>query len=234
VGGGAFASEVLMRHAGNFNPEWGYIAPAPSFLRTARVFIVAAAIGATASAAVLFSLMDRPAAEASVAARTLVQPVERAPSAQSAPVTAQTQTPPQHAAASATEHADARGAMRPQGVPAVAHVTTGSSAASETGAASSTQHAPIAAALAEAPRIMTAETPALVASESNPAPAVEAAPAPAPAPKVVPIKKPRVVARVAPRYGPRYEPRYEQRYDSMGRGPYASLRQYGTYGGQEY
>ena len=64
-----------MRHAGNFNPEWGYIAPAPHFLRTARVFVVAAAIGATASAAVVFSLMDRPAAETSVAARTLVQPV---------------------------------------------------------------------------------------------------------------------------------------------------------------
>ena len=32
-----------MRHAGNFNPEWGYLAPAPTFLRTTRVFIVAAA-----------------------------------------------------------------------------------------------------------------------------------------------------------------------------------------------
>ena len=52
-----------MRHAGNFNPEWGYIAPAPNFLRTTRLFVVAAAIGATASAAVVFSLMDRPAAE---------------------------------------------------------------------------------------------------------------------------------------------------------------------------
>jgi hypothetical protein len=38
-----------MRHAGNFNPEWGYIAPAPNFLRTTRLFVVAAAIGATAS-----------------------------------------------------------------------------------------------------------------------------------------------------------------------------------------
>ena len=65
-----------MRHAGNFNPEWGYLAPAPNFLRTTRLFVVAAAIGATASAAVVFSLMDRPAAETSVAARTLVQPVE--------------------------------------------------------------------------------------------------------------------------------------------------------------
>ena len=81
-----------MRHAGNFNPEWGYIAPAPNFLRTARVFVVAAAIGAMASAAVVFSLMDRPAAETSVAARTLVQPVEPALPTRSAPLVAQLQT----------------------------------------------------------------------------------------------------------------------------------------------
>jgi hypothetical protein len=47
------------------------------------------------------------------------------------------------------------------------------------------------------------------------------------------IKKPRAVA--PPRYAvPRYAaPRYEPRYDSMERGPYAFLRQYGSYG-QEY
>jgi hypothetical protein len=37
-----------MRSAGNFSPEWGYLAPAPSFARTARVVLVATAIGATA------------------------------------------------------------------------------------------------------------------------------------------------------------------------------------------
>ena len=31
-----------MRHAGNFNPECGYIAPAPNFPRTERGFVVAA------------------------------------------------------------------------------------------------------------------------------------------------------------------------------------------------
>jgi hypothetical protein len=228
AGGGAFASEVLMRHAGNFNPEWGYVAPAPNFLRTARVFVVAAAIGATASAAVVFSLMDRPAAEASVAARTLVQPAEPAASAQRAPVTAQIQAPPEHAAVAETQHPDTRGAMRQQAMAVLAHVGAGSAIAGETAAASATPHAAIAASPAEAPRMMTAEAPpARAANESNPAPAPEAAtaPAPAPAPKVVaPIKKPRVVARAAPRYGWRYAER----------GPYAYLRQYGSYGGQEY
>ena len=33
-----------MRYAGNFHPEWGYLAPAPSFLRTLRIVIVAAAV----------------------------------------------------------------------------------------------------------------------------------------------------------------------------------------------
>ena len=65
-----------MRHAGNFNPEWGCLVPAPSFLRSVRLVVVAAAIGATASAAVVFSLADRPAAEETVAARLWCDQVE--------------------------------------------------------------------------------------------------------------------------------------------------------------
>ncbi len=71
-----------MRSAGNFNPEWGYLAPAPSFMRTARVVLVATAIGATAGAAVVLSLIDRPAAEgdktASIAAHAIVTSVQAA------------------------------------------------------------------------------------------------------------------------------------------------------------
>jgi hypothetical protein len=237
--------EALMRHAGNFNPEWGYIAPAPNFLRTARVFVVAAAIGATASAAVVFSLMDRPAAETSVAARTLVLPVVPA---RSAPLVAQLQTQSEQTSVlqaqpsvSQAQRADAAGAIRPQGAAGVVH--TGASSA--VGAASTTQRPPIAGALVEAPRIiMTTEAPParVFASEPNAAAVPEAAPvaaaatAPTLAPRTV-IKKPRAVARAAipPRYDvPRYAaPRYEPRYDSMQRGPYAFLRQYGSYG-QEY
>src|SRR2546430_2778080 len=102
-----------MRHAGNFNPEWDYIAPAPNFLRTARVFVVAAAIGAMASAAVVFSLMDRPVAETSVAARTLVQPVDPALPTLSAPLVAQPQTQSEQASVSQIERVGPAGAMRP-------------------------------------------------------------------------------------------------------------------------
>ena len=64
-----------MRSAGNFHPEWGYLAPAPSFLRTLRIALVATAIGATAGAAVVVSLVERPAsgaADSSLAAHALV------------------------------------------------------------------------------------------------------------------------------------------------------------------
>jgi hypothetical protein len=67
-----------MRSAGNFHPEWGYLAPAPSFMRTARIVLVATAIGATAGAAVIISLVPRPstdAANTSIAAHALVTSV---------------------------------------------------------------------------------------------------------------------------------------------------------------
>jgi hypothetical protein len=219
-----------MRHAGNFNPEWGYIAPSPNFLRITSVFVVAAVIGAMASAAVVFSLMDRPVAETSVAARTLVQPVEPALPTRRAPLVTQPQPQSEQTSVSQTERADAVGAMRLQGAAVVARAGAGSPA----GAASTTQRPPIAAALAEAPRIMTTESPPGRALGSEPntaaAPVGAAAAAPTPAARPV-IKKPRAAAH---RYDvPRYARRYEPRYDSMERGPYAFLRQYGSYG-QEY
>jgi hypothetical protein len=63
-----------MRSAGNFHPQWGYLAPAPSFLRGARIALVATAVGAIAGAAVVVSLLERPGADAdnSIAAHTLV------------------------------------------------------------------------------------------------------------------------------------------------------------------
>jgi hypothetical protein len=79
-----------MRSAGNFSPEWGYLAPAPSFMRTARVVLVATAVGATAGAAVVLSLIDRPAVEGEkslVAAHAIVTSVQAA-TAMPTPVTA--------------------------------------------------------------------------------------------------------------------------------------------------
>jgi hypothetical protein len=103
-----------MRSAGNFNSEWGYLAPAPSFMRTARVVLVATAIGATAGAAVVLSLIDRPAGErdktASITAHAIVTSVQAAPAmatlapdsasgALAAPVKVTTAVPPKAAPA---------------------------------------------------------------------------------------------------------------------------------------
>ena len=49
-----------MRHSEKFHPEWGYLAPAPSFIRTARVVLAATAVGAIAGAGVVFSLVAHP------------------------------------------------------------------------------------------------------------------------------------------------------------------------------
>jgi hypothetical protein len=67
-----------MRSTGNFHPEWGYLAPAPNFIRTARIVFIAVAVGGMAGASVVFSLVEWPVGETSVAARTLVRPVEAA------------------------------------------------------------------------------------------------------------------------------------------------------------
>jgi hypothetical protein len=88
-----------MRSAGNFSPEWGYLAPAPSFMRTARVVLVATAVGATAGAAVVLSLVDRPAASGeatAVAAHAIVTSVQAAtaPTMPTPPVPMAAVTPP--------------------------------------------------------------------------------------------------------------------------------------------
>jgi hypothetical protein len=63
-----------MRRTMNFHPEWGCLAPAPSFSRTVRTALVATAVGATAGGGVVLSLVDHSAGQTSVAERTLVRP----------------------------------------------------------------------------------------------------------------------------------------------------------------
>ena len=67
-----------MRYNASFHPEWGYLAPAPSFIRTVRIVFIATAVGAAVGAGVGFSWIGH-GAENSVAARTLVRPMKAAP-----------------------------------------------------------------------------------------------------------------------------------------------------------
>jgi len=57
-----------------FHPEWGCLAPAPSFVRTVRTVLVATAVGATAGSGVVFAFVDHSAGDQrSVSERTLVR-----------------------------------------------------------------------------------------------------------------------------------------------------------------
>jgi hypothetical protein len=67
-----------MRNTANFHPEWGYLAPAPSFMRTVRAVLVATAVGVTLGAGAVFSWSSHQATEPSVAERTLVRSAEAA------------------------------------------------------------------------------------------------------------------------------------------------------------
>jgi len=147
-----------MRFVGNFNPEWGYLAPAPSFIRTVRIAVVAAAVGATAAAAVVFSLVDRPVAGA-VAARTLARSSDFAP-ARTASQAAQPQVP---TPASVRAPAKADIGQGQSAIVSPANAAAESPSASESGASSTIQHPASIAALAEAPAATDVASPQAVA-----------------------------------------------------------------------
>jgi len=88
-----------MRHVRNFNPEWAYIAPAPSRSRTDSLIVFAAIIFAIAGAATI-SLLYRPVGKELVAARTLVAPEVAQPMTADTSVAAQQPTEPQEVKAS--------------------------------------------------------------------------------------------------------------------------------------
>jgi hypothetical protein len=199
-----------MRFAGNFHPEWGYLAPAPNFMRTARVVVVATAIGATAGAAVVLSLAERsapgPVAEVGktmVVVHSLVQPAEAAAPA-AAPVAAATPViaPIATAAPAAPAKVEASAApslpVTPPTNPQIsAPPVTASAPApapSDSGTVSTSVAPASVAALSESPPVSEASAPA---ATNN------AAVSPAPlAPQKDAIKKPAATGLVQPQHGP--------------------------------
>ena len=87
------ASNPLVSGMGSvmhFHPEWGWLAPAPSLIRTMRTVFVATVVGAVAGGGLVLSLAAHPAGgQTSVAERTLVRvlPVASTPSDPSQPGT---------------------------------------------------------------------------------------------------------------------------------------------------
>jgi hypothetical protein len=147
-----------MRHGRNLNPEWGYVAPASGFMRTAR-FMVAAIVGATAGAVIVFSLLDRPVAEESVAARTLVGPDASWPVTADTSAAAQQPTEPQQ---QIKLPAELQNSTEQKAPPVLAAGVKTRPQQSELATTLASQHPTSAAALAEAPAVEdmpSAQTP---------------------------------------------------------------------------
>jgi len=210
-----------MRFAGNFHPEWGYLAPAPNFMRTARVVVVATAIGATAGAAVVLSLAERSApgavADAGktlVVVHSLVQPAEAAAPA-AAPVAAATPAPVIAPVATAAPIAPAAPAKVQAGIqPSAPAATRQPSPPPVTASAQPIAPPPMTAQVpAPAPSdsraVSTSAAPASVAALSESPPVTEASPpaatnaaavSPVPlAPQKDAIKKPAAAGLQPPR-----------------------------------
>jgi hypothetical protein len=166
-----------MRFAGNFHPEWGYLAPAPNFMRTARVVVVATAIGATAGAAVVLSLAERSAPGAMadagktlVVVHSLVQPAEAAAPA-TAPIAAAMPKPVIAPVAAAVPAAPVAPAA-----PAKAQASIQPSAPPVTASAQPIAPPPTPS---ESRTVSTSAAPASVAALSESPPVTEASPPPA-------------------------------------------------------
>jgi hypothetical protein len=170
--------EKMMRSTGNFSPEWGYLAPAPSIMRTVRVVLVATAVGATAGAGVVLSLVDRSAADGeqvSVGAHAIVTSAQAAPAP--APVAAAAPGSPGGNAANAAPVVAAAPVLSAPQAPAPSAVQ----AAPQVQAA-----APVTQPVATAPAQQASNAPAVPPSDAS-------APA-APPPTIAALSDPSAAA----------------------------------------
>ena len=190
-------------------------------LADARIFIIAAAIGAMASAAVCCSLIHRPAAQASIAERTLVHAVDLTAGAGTTTDALPLQQQSAHWLVPEPRRAEDPGAMSRSGSPApdVAAGTLPAHQASES------------TSLAESPKTMAAET--LTARASADERATASLASEAPSALKAPIKKSRALARGVPRYSVYAAARYQSRYGARERGSYGFLSGNGSYGDRD-
>jgi hypothetical protein len=85
-----------MRSVRHLHPEWGYLAPAPSFMHTIRIALVSAMVGVAAGIIVVLSLVEPPRSNddyAPIAARALVA-LAAAPNSQVAGIPSANETAP--------------------------------------------------------------------------------------------------------------------------------------------
>jgi hypothetical protein len=192
-----------MRSAGNFHPEWGYLAPAPGFMRTVRIALVATAIGAVAGAVVVVSLVERPGANddsSSIASHALVTsaPIVTAPVVAAAPVSKAVPANVAQAPVQAGVPAQAQQAQA-QSAPATALASRPAPLAAANGSGASAGSLPVAAVPPS--RVASASTVTSPVAESVPAAPVAASEeAAVPDDKKVPVKKRRAETYPARRW----------------------------------
>jgi hypothetical protein len=213
-----------MRVSTNFHPEWGYLAPKRGFIRTARVALVATAVGAIIGAGVGFSWISHPVTETSVAARTLVRPIDASSS--------RTNMSPQATRMKVPQPTQQQSPLPSSGQP------TSTPSSSESSASSPTQAPEGIAVLAEAPSGTDAPVKAATAAPpaAAEAPSVDVTPM-----KTKVTKKPHVIWRYASRGEAHGHVRSEHYrsgsyYTSVARGGYYPGRWdgYYMYGGARY
>ena len=221
-----------MGSAGNFNPQWGYVAPAGNFMRTMRVALVAMAVGASAGAGAVVSLVDHPSDEqSSVAARTLARGADNgSPPASEKPAVAVPVTPATSTAApsvAARDAQDAPGKSPPEGQ----SNTAGPSAPIRL----SKIDVPPSVAEPAAAKPATDAPPPTGAQPMASDPPAAAGAAAAPAPKKSASRKHHSVSRFASRgdMGPGYGPDERYAFDG-GRGYYRDQRWGGFFPGGSY
>jgi hypothetical protein len=141
-----------MSNTGDYNPEWGYLAPRPGIIRSLRMAFVAGVIGIAAGMAVAVALIARPTVDLSVAARTMAQLGEP----DDVP-----NTLPNNSTKSAATSASAE-LLEVKGSPAASQATVRTAAdlrdltnfaAAESHSAATVQHPAALAGLAESPAI---------------------------------------------------------------------------------
>ncbi len=187
-----------MRSTGNFHPEWGYLAPAPNFMRTIRTALVAAAVGGTAGGAAVLALVDRSETEGSVAARTLVQSEPAAaPSHRSPPQVVQIRSQTAAQLETVRSPANENPGTATGVAPTVKPPQAAAAVVAPTESAPSSDDLQLRGSQPTAEANSATQAATQAAAEAEPAPKAE----PAPAPKKA-AKKRHGVTRYATRGGP--------------------------------
>jgi hypothetical protein len=227
VNGRSFSWEISMRLAGSCHQEWGYLAPSRRSMWKMRLFIFAAAIGASASGAVCCSLIYRPAAEASVAEHTLMPATEPTASVEKTTDMSQARLRIDSCSPADPGRVEDAGVLAPtSGAPR----TRGRPDCPNRAGAEGPSPGSIAANV----QTGTADSPAVSPSLNERASTSTASEVPGARRLRAPSKTTRAVVRTALRYGSYAAAWYQPWYGARERGSYGLQSRYGSYGDPAY